>query len=200
MKKLFALLLALTMLFLTACNNNPADGTLGTGTGTDTGTNNPQNQVQPSELDLKDTIVYNLNLGFIDLPSRIIYEDEYNGMLYYYSKADGNAYAYCYDPLCEHNYGDCMANPDMRFNAWYIFFINNRFYYPTKDGKVISFSFDGTDKKIEYDGEYEEFKNSGNCWGHCMSAGNYIDLRAFASEDGKAHTLRFNVRRVKWRI
>ena len=192
MKKIFALLFALTMLFLTACNNSPADGTLGTGTGTDTGTNNPQNQVQPSELDLKDTIVYNLNLGFIDLPSRIIYEDEYNGMLYYYSKADGKAYAYCYDPLCEHNNEDCTANPDFGFRAWYIFFINNRFYYPLGSGKIISFSFDGTDKKIEYEGEYN---GDLNVWGHSLSVGPYIytELYSFASEDGIAHTLRFNV-------
>ena len=190
MKKLFAFFLAFTLLFLTACNNTPADSTVETGSGT--GTSNSQNQAQPSELDLKDTIVYNLNLGFIDLPSRIIYEDEYNGMLYYYSKADGKAYAYCYDPLCEHGRGDCMTNPDIGFTTWYIFFINNRFYYPLKDGKIISFSFDGTDKKIEYEGEYN---GDLNVWGHSLSVGPYIytELYSLASEDGIAHTLRFNV-------
>ena len=70
MKKLFALLLAFSCLFLTACNQKPADSTTGTG--------NPQNQVQPNELEVKDTIVYNLNEGFIDLPSRIIYQHQYN--------------------------------------------------------------------------------------------------------------------------
>ena len=183
-KKLFALFLALTMLFLTACNNTPSDPV--------TGTTNSPNQSQPSELELKDTIVYNLNEGFIDLPSRIIYEDMNHGGLYYYSKADGKAYAYCYDPLCEHNNEDCTANPDFGFTAWYIFFINNRFYYPLGSGKIISFSFDGTDKKIEYEGEYN---GDLNVWGHSLSVGPYIytELYSFASEDGIAHTLRFNV-------
>ena len=189
MKKLFALLLALTMLFLTACNNSPTDSTSGTGT------DDSQNAETVSELEVKDTIFYNLNMGFIDLPSRIIYDA---GKVYYYSKADGNAYVYCFDPLCEHKDGYCMANSSTAkapFIFENTFFINNRFYYHTGFGQIISFSFDGTDKKIEYDGEYEEFEIPGNFWGHCMSAGHYIyiDLYSYASEDGKAHTLRFNV-------
>mgnify|MGYP003304741616 CR=1 FL=1 len=43
----------------------------------------------------------------------------------------------------------------------YTLFINNRFYFHTGFGQIISFSFDGTDKKIEYDGEYEKFEISG---------------------------------------
>ena len=190
MKKLFALLLAFSCLFLTACNQNPANSTTGTETG-----GNSQNPAAPNELEIKDTIFYNLNEGFIDLPSRIIYE---RGYVYYYSKADGKAYVYCFDPLCEHKDGYCMANSstaEALFNFGRTFFINNRFYYHTGFGQIISFSFDGTDKKIEYDGEYEEFEIPGNFWGHCMSAGHYIyiDLYSYASEDGKAHTLRFNV-------
>ena len=188
-KKLFALFLAFTLLFLTACNNNPTDSTSGTGT------DDSQNAETVSELEVKDTIFYNLNMGFIDLPSRIIYDA---GKVYYYSKADGNAYVYCFDPLCEHKDGYCMANSSTAkapFIFENTFFINNRFYYHTGFGQIISFSFDGTDKKIEYDGEYEEFEIPGNFWGHCMSADHYIyiDLYSCASEDGKAHTLRFNV-------
>ncbi len=131
-----------------------------------------------------------------DLPSRIVYEN--GAMTYYYSKADGKAYVYCFDPLCEHTDGYCLSHPGNSeisgFDFSYTFFINNRFYYHSGFGQIISFSFDGTDRKIEYDGEYEELENSGNFWGHCMAFGPYIyiDLRAFASEDGKAHTLRFN--------
>ena len=185
MKKLFALLLALSCLFLTACNNSPADSTLGT----DIGTSNSQNQAQPNELELKDTIIYNYTRDFIDLPSRVIYQGS-GGLVYYYSKADGNAYAYCFDPLCEHDEDDCLATTGFDFE--YTFFINNRFYYHTGFGKIISYSFDGTGKKIEYDGEYD---SSVGVWGHCMAFGSYIyiDLRSYASEDGKAHTLRFNV-------
>ena len=184
MKKLLALLLALSCLFLTACNRTPADST------TDTGMMNPQNPASSNELELKDTIVSNITRDFIDLPSRVIYET--NGTVYYYSKADGNAYAYCFDPLCKHDNEYCLANPDFGFNFEYTFFINNRFYYHNGYGQIVSFSFDGTDKKIEYDAEYD---SSVGVWGACMAVGPYIyiDLRSYASEDGKAHTLRFNV-------
>ena len=112
MKKLLALLLALSCLFLTACNNNPADSTTGTGT------DNSKNEGTVNELELKDTIVYNLNMGFIDIPSRIVYQA---GKVYYYSKADGKAYVYCFDPLCEHNDGYCLANPTTAFNLNILF-------------------------------------------------------------------------------
>ena len=190
MKKLFALLLALSCLFLTACNNNPAVSTTGTGTG------NPGNPTQPNELELKDTIVSNITRDFIDLPSRVVYEQ--GGTTYYYSKADGKAYVYCFDPLCEHDNGYCLAAPQSEetigFHFGYTFFINNRFYYHTGFGQIISFAFDGTDKKIEYDAEYDLSAISGNPWGKCTAIGPYIyiELRSYASEDGKAHTLRFN--------
>ena len=191
MKKLFALLLAFSCLFLTACNNDPADSTTGTGT------SNSQNVGTVNELELKDTIVSNITRDFIDLPSRVIYEQ--GGTTYYYSKADGKAYVYCFDPLCEHDNGYCLAAPQseetLGFHFGYTFFINNRFYYHTGYGQIISFAFDGTDKKIEYDAEYDLSAIPGNPWGPCMAVGPYIyiDLRSFGSEDGKAHTLRFNV-------
>ncbi|MBR6743717.1 MAG: hypothetical protein IKM00_00665, partial [Clostridia bacterium] len=88
MKKLFALLLVFSCLFLTACNQNPADSTTGTGT------DNSQNVGTVNELELKDTIMFPQTYDFINLPSRIIYEN--SGMVYYYSKADGYAYVYCF--------------------------------------------------------------------------------------------------------
>ena len=186
-KKLFALFLAFTLLFLTACNNNPADSTT-TGTGTD----NSQNAGTVNELELKDTIVFSETYDFIDLPSRIVYE---NGIVYYYSKVDGKAYIYCFDPLCEHSDGYCLANGSSKhaLSFGYTFFINNRFYSQTGFGEIISFSFDGTDRKIEYDAEYET--SVGGVWGHSFAVGPYlyIELRSYASEDGKPHTLRFNV-------
>ena len=148
-----------------------------------------------AELELKDTIVSNINRGFIELPSRVVYEQ--GGTTYYYRKGKGKAYVYCSDPFCKHNGGDCFATPwtsaDMRgFQFEYTFFINNRFYGHTGNGKIISFSFDGTDMKIEYNTDYGSAKNP---WGHCMAIGPYIyiDLCSYASKDGKAHTLRFNV-------
>ena len=186
MKKLFALLLALSCLFLTACNNGPADSTLGTGTSTDTGTTNSQNPVQPNEMELKDKIIYNVNQEFIDLPSRILFYQ--NGQIYYYSKADGQAYVYCFDPLCEHMDGYCLADPiNMEFAVLELnstFFINNRFYITTSSGKIVSFSFDGMDRKIEYDAGYDV---NANAWSPNSSAfGKYIYISLRADEKGKA--------------
>ena len=181
MKKLFALLLALTMLFLTACNNTPS--------GLVMGTDDAQNTGKVSELELKDTIIYTHRYSFLDLPSRVIYEE--GGYIRYFSKADGNGYIYCFDPLCEHSGGTCLGNPDS-FDFSRIFLINNRFYYHTGYGQIISFSFDGTDMKTEYNTDYGI---STNPWGQCFAVAPYIyiDQRSYASEDGKAHTLRFNV-------
>ena len=151
----------------------------------------------PSELELKDTIISNITGNFIDLPSRVVYEQE--GKTYYYNKADGKAYVYCSEPLCKHDGGDCFAMPwtsaeTLEFDFENTFFINNRFYCHTSFGRIISFSFDGTDRKIEYDAEYDNDALPGNPWGRCMAIGPYIyiDLLSYASEDGKAHTLRFN--------
>ncbi len=196
MKKLFALLLALTMLFLTACNNNPDDSTLGTGTGTGS-TSNTQNQAQPSELELKDTIVFNLNNGFVDLPSRVVFEMSVDyGKIYtlYYNKADGNAYAYCFDPLCKHEEGTCLANPsEFGWSFNYTLFINNRFYTQTPYGKIVSYAFDGTDMRIEYDAGYDpKMANQIGWTSNPVAFGPYIYINQRKDEKGNPNTLRFN--------
>ena len=147
------------------------------------------------ELELKDTIVSNITRGYIELPSRVVYEQ--GGITYYYSKADRKAdrkaHVYCSNLLCKHNDGNCFSVAEtLGVQLEYTFFINNRFYGHTGNGKIISFSFNGTDMKIEYNTDYGSAKNP---WGHCMAIGPYIyiDLCSYASKDGKAHTLRFNV-------
>ncbi len=186
MKKLFALLLAFLCLFLTACNNHHTNSTIGTG--------NHQNSVQPNETELKDTIIYNKTRDFIDLPSRVVYEN--GGTVYYYSKADKKAYLYCFDPLCEHSGGVCLAH--MRGNTDSIIFtdlrqslfVNNRFYAMSTNGKIVSFAFDGMDMKIEYDAGYDV---NANAWSpNPTSYGNYIYIPMRADEKGNPHTLRFN--------
>ena len=161
MKKLFVLFLVLSIVFLTACDTVPPVGTTESG-------NKDNEQNAGDWLDAyRGKIVSASSLNdFIDVPSRIVFEatvpveSEYGGnqtYTFYYSKADGNAYVYCFDPLCDHK--DCMACPnDMDFGNWSFsntFTYQNRFFCVTKFGQLISFSFDGTDKKIEYDLEYE---------------------------------------------
>ena len=88
------------MLFLTSCNQTPPN---------ETTSGNSQLQERPKDSELKDTIIRNGYSNFIDLPSRILFESDY---VFYYSKADGKAYVYCFDPLCDHSNGTCLANPD----------------------------------------------------------------------------------------
>ena len=155
MKKLFALLLACMMLFLTACNQTlPSETTA----------SDSQNQEKPKDSELKDTIIRKIQKGMLELPSRVLFEQNISSTspdyIFYYSKADGKAYVYCFDPLCDHAGGKCLAYADdldknlVRVGLTSMFFINNRFYGATQSGNIFSFAFDGSDLKLEYDSGY----------------------------------------------
>ncbi|MBE6666634.1 MAG: hypothetical protein E7603_10575 [Ruminococcaceae bacterium] len=180
------------MLFLTACNQTPPN---------ETTTGNLQNQEQPQNSELKDTIIRNGHREFIDLPSRILFEcivpegEEYT---FYYSKADRKAYVYCFDPLCDHS-GKCLANPRDDKNIFHselrsTFFINNRFYVVADYGQIFSMAFDGTDIRIEYSEEsYMPQKLNYNLWSQNYRAyGKYIYIPTNVDENEKYNLLRFN--------
>ena len=40
----------------------------------------------------------------IEMPSRVLLVQ--TGGLYYYSKVDGESYRFCFNPLCQHTYGE----------------------------------------------------------------------------------------------
>ncbi|MBE6666538.1 MAG: hypothetical protein E7603_10070, partial [Ruminococcaceae bacterium] len=178
------------MLFLTSCNQTPPS---------ETTTGSSQNQEKPKDSELKDTIIQNGASEFIDIPSRILFEQ--SGYVFYYSKADGKAYVYCFDPLCDHSGGKCLAQPKdfehiPNFELRNTFFINGRFYTASQYGQIYSFSFDGSDLKIEYGEDYfpiedryeKQFRWSPN---FCVYD-KYIYIPMNADENGNPHTLRFN--------
>ena len=225
MKKIFVLFLSFTLLFLTACNTNPpvgtdADGSTISGKPTDgstisgkptdgtSGKPSSGSTEKPGETDdpyhwdwretMQDRFVNRSSNDMINLPSRIVFQaaiDDGPKRTYYYSKADGNAYVYCYDPLCDHTKYTCLGNPQKAHTGWSFhqtFFINNRFYLIDDYGKIYSFAFDGTDRKLEYDAKYLAHKS---VWGGPIAYGPYIYIDSEAEE--KDHTLRYNVETKK---
>ena len=194
MKKIFTLFLAL--LFLTGCNTTPPVGTdangpmlSGSSSGDSTGTSSSSNTNKETT---QDQLVYRYNNELIDLPSRIVFEATINQQTrtYYYSKADSKAYVYCFDPLCDHTHYTCLGSPAKNNTGWSFgrtTFINNRFYTVNAYGKIYSFAFDGTDKKLEYDAGYITSKT---VWGNMIAYGSYIYISSKAEE--KKHTLRYN--------
>ena len=213
MKKLFTLFLALALLFLTACNTatppvvTDANGSTVSGNPS-SGTNGTEAPVGDNWLDAYRGKVVSASYlnDFIDIPSRIIFEASVEGagsyggsMVYnfYYSKADGKAYIYCFDPLCNHM--ECMAGPANNiYLAWSFyntFFYNNRFYSLTDWGQMLSFSFDGTDKKIEYDLNYEFPDNRRySVWSPSGLYGPYLYIDLYMDRGGfERQTLRYNL-------
>jgi len=88
------------------------------------------------------------------------------------------------------------GNVQLELNT--VCFIQDRFYAvaPTL-GKILSFAFDGTDKRWEYDSGYTDLQAIPNgAWTPNIIAYGpyiYIDQRATTSEDGRQHLLRFNI-------
>ena len=197
MKKLFTLFLALALIFLTACNTKLP---VGTGTGGSGGSIVSGDVQSPSASIPQDVIIAGKNKSFINLPSRVVFEN--GSKTVYYSKADGETYIYCFDPLCDHSDGKCLAQPitldTVGVNFMGTKFVNNRFWCTaTFLGKIISFNFDGTDMKVEYDAGYQAEQTTwgGDLWNpDIMAYGSYLYLEQnkMTTEDGKAHTLRFN--------
>jgi len=192
MKKIFALFLACALVFLTACNHVPP-----LASGSTDGTNDPQ---KPSASVLKDTIIGWDGGNFLNLPSRIVFEKDVSDghrNNVYYSKADGKIYLYCYDPLCTHKSGSCLAEPPSAitpFSFSEVHFINDRFYVlSVMNAQIYSFNFDGTDMKLEYDAGYSN-EVPGPIWAlTSFSYEDYIYINQYAGYDGKQHTLRFHV-------
>ena len=195
MKKTFALFLALTIIFLTACNTVPPAGTVGSGSTTSGNKGNGQNGGNWLDAYRGKVVAASTLNDFIDASSRIVFVGDMNHTYtFYYSKADGKAYIYCFDPICKHE--DCMASPQtMKWSLSDTVFYGNRFYVLSAYGTMLSFSFDGTDRKIEYDLEYEfpdEFRYT--VWNPCGLYGPYLYISLKMDVSGaERQMLRYNM-------
>ena len=98
----------------------------------------------------------------VNTKSKILILDSVVGVstLYYYSKADGEFYPFCFDPFCDHENFDgqlykkkcigSMISDNMRAdgNANRVFYINSRIYFVFFD-KIYSCSEFATDLRVE---------------------------------------------------
>ncbi|MBQ8496827.1 MAG: hypothetical protein IJ489_05145 [Clostridia bacterium] len=157
-----------------------------------------ENQGYQVPNELKDKIIpYGERQRFIELPSRILYthrlaEDMLMGNRYaiasnsylcYYSKADGENYVYCFDPLCEHK--DCSASAVLVSMTTYC---NDRFYAINLKG-CYSFAFDGTEKK-----KLDLSKNFGGyTFWNIVSYDIYVYINSVAPT-GETHLLQLNTK------
>lgn len=88
--------------------------------------------------------------------------------LYYYSKADGEFYPFCFDPFCDHRdktkcIGAMLLDPLRAPDADRIYNINGRFYFAAY-GKIYSCSEFATDLRVELsvDTKISSFVNDEN--------------------------------------
>ena len=134
------------------------------------------------------------------------------GVLYYYSKADGELYPFCFDPFCEHHYLrdalKCTAvmTSGRRSSGLrpFIFFINSRFYFIYM-GTLYSCSEFATDKRVEIEFEHfdsvmdfnEATKNHRvgldvSLFSDFYACGNYLFFK-YIDPDGKIVWYRYDV-------
>ena len=84
-----------------------------------------------------------------ETPTRVLYV--LDATVHYYNKLDGEAYVFCFDPLCRHS-DTCISQKFLKIDERQPIRYcetNNRFY-ALRGKSLISFSFDGSDLQIIY--------------------------------------------------
>lgn len=168
MKKIIVTLFILSVLLLTSCNNQTFENSTNISeTNIETTRNLESNETlqnsesteisktiettsSESKISPNEELVQIGKVGdFTDMRSRILFQQKTNGSsrLVYYSKADGETYVFCFDPLCDHG-RDCTSFPGMLNQLSYCE-TDDRFYL-TDRFQLSSFSFDGIDNKKSF--------------------------------------------------
>lgn len=139
MKKILSLTIIVALLFLVSCEKSPV-----TPTGTTASTTTFETTTAP--------ITSASHYAAVESPSRILLF--HGGTLWYYSKADGESYRFCFNPLCQHSIKEnCSARWFMshycRSDGCVYSEKYNRFYF-SRGQNIYSCSFDASDFKLEY--------------------------------------------------
>ncbi len=138
MKKLIALLIVISTLLLVSCGTEPVVTT------DETTTANSEITVGIYAASFRHPA--------IEMKSRVLLAGQ-TGKLYYYSKADGESYPFCFNPLCQHTYQERC--PSILFNHQYasqsqVYYnkFDNR-VYAARGQQIYSMSFDASDVRLE---------------------------------------------------
>lgn len=128
MKKILCLILIFTSLFFVSCAEKPPV---------------PEKEVEPYSASMMHAAV--------ELSSRVILVQ--TGGLWYYSKADGESYRFCFNPLCQHKFADKCPSAlfwhSHSLNSQLVYCEENNRVYIGRGQKIYSTSFDASDLQLE---------------------------------------------------
>lgn len=149
--------------------------------------------------------------GVVEARSRILLFQP--GTLYYYSKADGESYPFCFNPLCQHTFKEnCTARSFMSHRSTNDGFCvysekYNRFYF-ARGQNIYSSSFDASDFKLEIsfgeNGKIGESLSDRESLNYDFAISNlriyddYIYFRRSNNDNGKYQMLRYNIATHKY--
>lgn len=187
MKKQIAMFLAATsFLTLVSCAKpNPTESTTNFTTETTTGAD-----ITPTDTAFK--AYYPLSDAFSETPTRLLYVQ--SGVVKYYNKFTGESHIFCFDPLCDHaDVNECIAQKFMMADSGiqsieYCEY-DNRFY-ALRGSQFCSFSFDGSDLRVEYsfgeEGKFGENKHGAYMFGDTAYLCVYGQYAFFLVRDSKS--------------
>lgn len=128
MKKTLCLIIVIASLFLVSCGEKPQP---------------PEKEVEPYSASMMHAAV--------ELASRVILVQ--TGGLWYYSKADGGSYPFCFNPLCQHKFADKCPSAlfwhSHSLNSQLVYCEENNRVYIGRGQKIYSTSFDASDLRLE---------------------------------------------------
>ena len=89
----------------------------------------------------------------IEMKSRVLMADSQTNNMYYYSKADGESYVFCFDPLCQHTVQErCVSQlfcNTFSTASQIIYSERNNRIYIVRGQQIYSVSFDASDLRHE---------------------------------------------------
>lgn len=185
-------------------NSTTATPAATTATSSTSGGAVPSESFKPSGYDLGAS-------GSVETRSKVILAGNYFGVgTSYYSKADGEVYAFCFDPFCDHSLdlrvdSHCVARMTSTVNhhtmGQSMFYLNSRIYF-VYWGSIYSCSEFATDVRVELELEHfdtradyaAKLKRGGNSliFDDLAGYGNYLFFK-YIDPDGTVSWYRYDV-------